>query len=208
MADSMNPESWPHVTQILADLHVMQGSDFYKPRHRRRGSLVDSACTQLALGKPIPERWWTRTSGEEGTDDYVEHEECRPYVEAFQRVLAITDAKDIKVQVQVEHRGLMYQGTADLLWTIEELRECSDTKCGEKQDWHVLQGAGYIDGLLSMGVRVDRFTNIYLPSGKIFKYDGQVLVDAITEFRHLARTWHIVNKYGGWSEHTTRNQTA
>lgn len=175
---------------------IPQGSEWYLPKHQRRGRLVEYICGMAGMGKSIPDSWWSDHSGERD-DDRVEHEECRPYLEAYLRVLAITGAKVVHAypQIEVRHPQLRYQGHIDQVWQWWQNREwVVDLKNGDPQPWHAFQLALYRDAYAeTFNCALPPAANVYLPAGRIVERND---ITDVIEARMLARAWWIRKERG------------
>jgi hypothetical protein len=142
----MSEHNYPRVSDIL---HAMVLFDedrrFLWPRYLRRGRLVDSAATMIALNlqdpqrhPPIPEAWWYGHSGERD-DDRVNHEECRPYLEGARQFLSEHHFILVQSQIEVVNHVEKYIGHPDWYGHFDNGRELPDAW---KRDWIIDLKAG------------------------------------------------------------------
>jgi hypothetical protein len=132
---------------ILWTNGLITSSDWFLPKHQRRGRLVHAACHLIAQGQEIDEAWYGRGSGE-GEDDRVEHGETLPYIQGCRNALAENDITDIECELEVRHRALKYVGHLDWKCICQSEYAIIDLKCGAAPPpnvphWHHIQTALY-----------------------------------------------------------------
>jgi len=192
---------WPRCTQVLSDMGLT--GQLPDSKYLRRGALVDDACGWIALGKPMFEKWYALSSGNpDNPHDFVRHEECREYIEAYARWIKAAGWHPIGgfgdgIQRKVKSKILRVTGTVDDLgWTDAEPSRwlLIDRKNGAEEPWHRLQLGIYAYCLLEeLGVYVKR-ANLYLPSGKFIVRDNR---EEIEDAKILVEAWHRRIKYVG-----------
>jgi PD-(D/E)XK nuclease superfamily len=189
------------VTTVLHELIPLPASDWWKPRHRLRGSLVDEGLTIVAQRKTIKADWWTRASGGDDPNNRVEHEECRPYIDAGAKFLAEFGFKLQYVQQEVQHEALHYVGHIDWIGLLGLRHIMIDLKVGNPPaadspyDWYCrLQLAAYQAACWAAWRRSHRCANLYLqPDGYRF-IERTVREDvadwkAMIDYYHRSRKW-------------------
>lgn len=154
----------PRVSEILewglGDL--VAGREWMQPRHRRRGRLAHAAAHIIALGGQIENEWWDQSSGNDNAYtidsrgkeyvDFVQHEECRPYVMGVEKALSELDLKVIATELAVTNDLLGYQGHIDWIaemmladnplfrhWVIDLKTGAPPSAGSATERWHRLQ---------------------------------------------------------------------
>lgn len=186
--------NWPRVTQILKDFGFY--ADYDKPfidgkSAMQRGTYVDQGCNILAARQAIEPGWMER------------HEECEPYIRAFQKFLHEHRWELIDCQREVSHKVDRYIGHYDQRGMMEDDRTVLlSLKTGTYPDWCALQEAFYVNALRDEGwlnPPIHRMALQLKPDGtytlREFK-DPRDFAEAST----LARAWWIKAKYLGRRE--------
>jgi len=181
-----NGKPLPHPSIISSTIMRGQDSPWLLPKYLRRGRYVEHCVTMLAQGKKIPDAWWQGGSGEKKEHDYIDHEECRPYVEGGSKFLRENKWKLTTHSVEITHSTYGYQGHMDWLGRFEvdadQLIWIVDLKCGSPNpdmDFaYRMQLALYA---MAAGYNPCRRANLYLYDGTykwVERNDRQDLVRA------------------------------
>ena len=189
------------VTEILT-YHGLIDTAWFKSKHSRRGRLTDHACNLLGRGLQIEAEWWKRASGspDPALDDWVAHEDCRPYIEQYQKAQAeigftVTHAGFEQLTLRNSVYG--YVGHADQVWTVPSDNEppwLVDLKTGGTSEWHRLQLGLYKPAAIETLKIVPVCYNLYLnPDGyKLVKRDDP---RDVKEALILAQSYHVLKKW-------------
>lgn len=166
---------------------------FYKPKHLRRGRLVDAACNLLGAGRTIDPAWWEGVSGE-GDDDRVEHEECRPFIDAYAKFLKETRFTMNYCALKVQNTTLRYVGHIDQIGAFRgsDVLALLDLKTGGKSNWHRLQLGLYAPAVMEKLhlLRLRRF-NLYLTGDGKYELVERKYRGDVEEAKMLAGAWWI-----------------
>ena len=188
-------ENWPRVSTILKDFNLIDVS-WFEPKHSRRGRYVDECCNLLAKGKDIEPEWWALKSGDPQKHDEIEHEWCRPYVEAYVKFLAETRFEMMHCAVEVRNSVDRVIGHIDQHGWLYERPTLLDLKSGGESDWHRWQLGGYQPAVIeTLKVVPDRF-NLYLCSDGSYQLVQRKDRRDIVEFQALARAWWVLHPQG------------
>jgi len=188
---------WPRVTSILKDFGLL-GVDFpwFEPKHRRRGRYVDHWCNEIGRRSDGPdEEWYARKSGDPAQGDEIEHEICRPFIDAYRQALAETNATMTHCALEVRNTACRYVGHIDQVWDLFG-SALIDIKTGGESDWHKYQLGLYQPAVVETLKIFPRRYNLYLTyengKGKYRLFERKDRRD-IAEAIILAQAWHIVH---------------
>ena len=121
-------EKTPSVTQIIQDAGLVDGSEFFKPHHAARGTLVHRATDAL----------------DRGIDTSEQHDpEVEPYLKSYKRFLKECSPTYEEIEKIKVIRELKVAGTVDRSGTIFGEKAVIDIKTGIKARWHGIQLAAY-----------------------------------------------------------------
>jgi len=118
----------PGVSEIIKDAGLSSFKDSCDPWYADRGSKVHLAC-QL---------WDEADLNEESLDPHIV-----PYLEAWKKFLAESDAKILANEQMLHHPALLYAGTVDRILLIDGQEFVCDIKTGGKYREYPIQTAGY-----------------------------------------------------------------
>lgn len=183
-------QTWPRVTTILKDFGFISDAFYFEPRHRRRGRLCDAACNLLGAGHEIETDWWSRTSGERD-DDRVEHEETRPFIEAYMQCLRETGFTMTHCAEEVRS-GFRYVGHIDQIGHFpEQVPSLIDIKTGGESDWHRYQLGLYQPAVVeTLRLHCKRY-NLYLTNDGKYRLVERKDRRDISESLILAQAWWL-----------------
>lgn len=192
----------PRVTQILKqfgfirDITELQfGDKGVHSRHLRRGRLVDYACNLVGQGLQVEGEWWKRASGspDPRLNDWIAHEDCRPYINSYTKALEETGGKLLHWAFEVVNPVVGYVGHCDQVWMLDGREASVELKCGKEEDWHALQSGAYLPGIIAKFRFVPRRYNLYLTeeSYKLVRRDDP---RDVKEFEALARAYHVLKR--------------
>ena len=191
---------WPRVTSILKDFGFITDAFYYEPRHRRRGRYADYWANELGAGKPGPAaEWYARKSGDPGKADEVEHEDCRPFIEAYMQFLRETQFTLECCAFEVRNTACRYVGHVDQLGRFpqqfnDEVFNLIDIKTGGESDWHKYQLGLYAPAVNETAkVFVLHRYNLYLTNDGKYRLVERKDRRDVTEALILAQAWWLTH---------------
>lgn len=190
-------DGWPSVTEVIYASGVAGGSEFFKPKHLRRGRLCHDACHMIARGLEIPDGWWRMSSGNpDRPEDYLPHDEVREYVDGYSRWFNTVKWELADFEFEVINRAARYIGHIDQCGRFQGSDDwwLIDIKNGNPEPWHRLQTAAYKTALCVQEKIIARRACLYLPEGKFVEYKDPRDQNA---FLSLVAAHHVINQYGG-----------
>ena len=198
----MTVSTIPRAYQVLEESPLGRDSDYFKPKYLTRGALTHAGCGIIGRGDEIEEGWWRRSSGDPRTrgtlkDNFVAHEECRPYIEAYRAWMRNHGWHPEHFELEVKSLAGPYICHPDQIGYFQHKPDqmvLLELKNGDEEKWHRLQTALQRHALISSLKIIARRAVLYLPSARLVWHDDP---QDIPKAMALVHAWHVSREFRG-----------